>query len=323
MFYTCPLQHKIEYSFWKGSADSIMEMGNKSADKDIIGYFPDRLKNSLKNVISDMTEIRLRREQPLVLMKDSEMYFLNIDGVSGRQLDNSCVKISSDEMDSIFYAFCRNSVHSFQEELCNGFITLEGGHRVGICGTAVYNNGKISNIKNISSMNLRLSREIIGAGENIYNRVFSSGLKNLLVAGEPSSGKTTVLRDLCRLLGNKHKLSVIDERSEIAACFEGVTQNDVGLNTDVFDGYPKAKGLETAVRVMSPEIIVFDEVSSSEEFDFIRYAMTCGVKICASVHSSSIDDVKMKLPFWKDFDYIAFLSRKGDKACRIFGTDEL
>lgn len=300
-----------------------MEMENKSSDKDIIGYFPDRLKNSLKNVVSDMTEIRLRREQPLVLMKNSEMFFVTYDGKIIRQLDNSCIKISSVEMDSIFLAFCRNSVHSFQEEICNGFITLEGGHRVGICGTAVYNNGKIYNIKNISSMNLRLSREIIGAGENIYNRVFSSGLKNLLVAGEPSSGKTTVLRDLCRLLGNKHKLSVIDERSEIADCFEGVPQNNVGLNTDVFDGYPKVKGLETAVRVMSPEMIVFDEVGSSEEFDFIRYAMTCGVKICASVHSSSIEDIKMKLPFWKDFDYIAFLNRKGDKACRIFGTEGL
>ncbi len=300
-----------------------MEIGKKPVNKDIIRYFPDRLKNRLKDVVSDMTEIRLRREQPLILMKNSEMFFLNINGEAVRQFDKKCIKISSTEMDSIFYAFCRNSVHSFQEDICNGFITLEYGHRAGICGTAVYNNGKISNIKNISSLNLRLSREIIGVGEEIYNRVFSSGLKNLLVAGEPSSGKTTVLRDLCRLIGNKYKLSVIDERSEIAACFEGVPQNDVGLNTDVFDGYPKAKGLETAVRVMSPEIIVFDEASSSEEFDFISYAMTCGVKICASLHGSSIEDIKRKLPFWADFNYIAFLSRTGEKACRIYGTDEL
>ncbi len=300
-----------------------MEMGNKSADKDIIGYFPNRLKNCLENVVCDITEIRLRREQPLILMKNSEMFFVKSDGELVRQLDNSCIKISSVEMDSIFYAFCRSSVHSFQEDICNGFITLEGGHRVGICGTAVYNNGNISNIKNISSLNLRLGREVIGVGEEIYNSVFSSGLKNLLIAGEPSSGKTTMLRDLCRLLGNKYKLSVIDERSEIAACFEGVPQNNVGLNTDVFDGYPKAKGLETAVRVMSPEMIVFDEVGSSEEIDFISYAMTCGVKICASIHSSSIDDIKRKLPFWKNFDYISFLSRTGEKACRIFGTDEL
>lgn len=300
-----------------------MGIGKRSVNKDIIGYFPDRLKNCLKDVVSDMTEIRLRREQPIILMKNSEMFFLNNDGEAVRQFDKNCIKISSAEMDSIFYSFCRNSVHSFQEDICNGFITLKYGHRAGICGTAVYNNGKISNIKNISSLNLRLSREFIGAGEEIYNRVFSSGLKHLLVAGEPSSGKTTVLRDLCRLIGNKYKLSVIDERSEIAACFEGVPQNDVGLNTDVFDGYPKAKGLETAVRVMSPEIIVFDEAGSSEEFDFISYAMTCGVKICASLHSSSIEDIKRKLPFWADFDYIAFLSRTGENACRIYGTDKL
>lgn len=300
-----------------------MEIGKKTADKDIIGYFPNRLKNCLKNVVGDMTEIRLRREQPLILMKNSEMFFVKSDGELVRQLDSSCIKVYSVEIDSIFYAFCRNSVHSFQEDICNGFITLEGGHRAGICGTAVYNNGNISNIKKISSMNLRLSREIIGTGEKIYNSIFCCGLKNLIIAGEPSSGKTTVLRDLCRLIGNKYKLSVIDERSEIAACFEGVPQNDVGLNTDVFDGYTKAKGLETAVRVMSPEIIVFDEIGSDNEFDFIRYAMTCGVKICATVHSSSVDDIKKKLTFWADFDYIVILGRMGESNIKIFRTDEL
>ncbi|MGN1135480.1 MAG: ATPase, T2SS/T4P/T4SS family [Oscillospiraceae bacterium] len=292
-------------------------------EKNLLGYFPERLKKYLEAVTVKITEIRLRRERPIVLMHNSEMIFIGAEGKLSRLLDKECIKVSSAEIDSIFYAVCRNSVHSFQDDICNGFITISGGHRVGLCGTAVIHNGKISNIKNISGLNFRISREIIGSGENIFNRVFCCGLSNVLVAGAPSSGKTTVLRDLCRLLGNRYKVSVIDERSEIAAVYGGVPQNDIGVNTDVFDGFSKSDGLETAVRVMSPDIIVFDEAGSQNEFEYMRYAMTCGVRICASIHAFSVDDVKRKLPFWASFDYIAMLGRYPTENIKIFGTDEL
>ncbi len=300
-----------------------MEMVNIMQEKNLLGYFPERLKKYLEAVTVKITEIRLRRERPIVLMHNSEMIFINAEGKLTSLFDNECIKVSSAEIESIFYAVCRNSVHSFQDDICNGFITISGGHRVGLCGTAVIHNGKISNIKNISGLNFRISREIIGSGEDIFNRVFCCGLSNLLVAGAPSSGKTTVLRDLCRLLGNRYKVSVIDERSEIAAVYGGVPQNDIGVNTDVFDGFSKSDGLETAVRVMSPDIIVFDEAGSQNEFENMHYAMTCGVRICASIHAFSVDDVKRKLPFWASFDYIAMLGKNPAENIKIFGTDEL
>lgn len=307
----------------KGSAVSFMEIVNYMQEKKWIGYFPERLKKCFETLRIELTEIRLRRERPIVLMHNSDMFFMSTEGKPTRIFDTECIKVSSSEIDSIFYAVCRNSVHSFQYDICNGFITVEGGHRVGLCGTAVIHDRSISNIKNISGLNFRISREIIGSGGEIFNRVFCCGLSNVLVAGAPSSGKTTVLRDLCRLLGNKYKVSVIDERSEIASVYNGVPQNDIGINTDVFDGFSKSDGLETAVRVMSPDIIVFDEAGSQNEFEYMRYAMTCGVRICASIHAFSVDDIKRKLPFWGDFDYIAMLGRIPGEDIKIFRTDEI
>lgn len=286
-------------------------------------YFPERLRESIGAFSTNLTEIRLRREKPIVLMKNSEMFFLDKNSQITKLFNSGCITISSSEIESFFYAICRNSVHSFQEDICSGFITLSGGHRVGLCGTAVVRNGKMFNVKNISGFNLRISREIIGAGEEIYNKVFCGGLKNVLIAGVPSSGKTTILRDLCRFLGSRYKVSLIDERSEIAAVYAGVPQNDVGLNTDVFDGYSKADGLETAVRVMSPDIIVFDEAGSQNEFGYMKNAMNCGIRICASVHASSVADIKRRLSFWSSFDYIVMLGSIPPQDHKIYRTEDL
>lgn len=291
--------------------------------QDLLQYFPERVRECIGTLAADLTEIRLRREKPIVMMKNSEMFFIDTKYMITKTFEKSCIKLSSAEIDSFFYAICRNSVHSFQEDICNGFITLSGGHRVGLCGTAVMRDGRITNIKNISGFNVRISREIFGSGEDIYNKVFCGGLKNILIAGVPSSGKTTILRDLCRLLGNRYKVSIIDERSEIAAVYSGIPQNDVGLNTDVFDGYSKADGLETAVRVMSPDIIIFDEAGSQNEFGYMEHAMNCGIRICASIHASSLEDIKQRLPFWSRFDDIVMLAKPLGQSNRIYRTDEI
>ncbi len=297
----------------------------KTADnmQDLIQYFPERLRESIAAFGNGLTEIRLRREKPIILMRNSDMLFVDSNGKITKAVDSECVKVTSAEIDNFFYAICRNSVHSFQEDICSGFITLSGGHRVGLCGTAVVRDGKITNIKNINGFNVRVSREIIGLGEDIYNKIFCGELKNVLIAGAPASGKTTILRDLCRLLGSRYKVSLIDERSEIAAVYSGVPQNDVGMNTDVFDGYSKADGLETAVRVMSPDIIIFDEAGSQDEFEYMEHAMNCGIRICASIHASSIEDIKRRIPFWKSFDHIVMLGKLPKQEHRIFRTGEL
>lgn len=297
----------------------------KTADnmQDLLQYFPERLRESIGTFGDGLTEIRLRREKPIILIRNSDMFFIDSNSRVTKAFDSECVNVTSAEIDSFFYAICKNSVHSFQEDICSGFITLSGGHRVGLCGTAVIRDGKITNIKNISGFNVRVSRELIGSGEDIYNRIFCSGLKNVLIAGVPASGKTTILRDLCRLLGSRYKVSLIDERSEIAAVYMGVPQNDVGINTDVFDGYSKADGLETAVRVMSPDIIIFDEAGSQDEFGYMEHAMNCGIRICASIHASSIEGIKHRIPFWKSFDYIVMLGKLSKQEHRIYRTDEL
>ena len=251
------------------------------------------------------------------------MYFLTAEGNLNDSFSNGCITVSATEIESVFYSVCRNSVHSFQADICNGFITIEGGHRVGLCGTAVIRDGRIQNVKDINGLNIRISREIIGSGEDIYNRVFCCGLKNVLIAGAPSSGKTTVLRDLCRLLGDKYRVSIIDERSELAAVCKGVPQNNIGINSDIFDGFSKQSGLETAVRVMSPDIIVFDEAGSENEFEYMRYAMTCGVRICASIHAFSVEDVRRKLAFTDDFNYIVMLDPIAGQGVKIFRTDDV
>ncbi len=297
----------------------------KTADnmQDLLQYFPERLRESIAAFGDGLTEIRLRREKPIILMRGSDMFFIDSNSRVTKAFDSECVKVASAEIDSFLYAIFINSVHSFQEDICSGFITLSGGHRVGLCGTAVVRDGKIKNIKNINGFNVRVSRELIGSGEDIYNRIFCSGLKNVLIAGVPASGKTTILRDLCRLLGSRYKVSLIDERSEIAAVYMGVPQNDVGMNTDVFDGYSKADGLETAVRVMSPDIIIFDEAGSQDEFRYMEHAMNCGIRICASMHASSIEEIKRRIPFWKSFDRIVILGKFPNREHRIYRTDEL
>lgn len=295
----------------------------KGVMQDLQSFFPERIKKYIKAIDIELTEIRLHREKPLILMRNSEIFFINLNGRITKTLDENSLFVSSDDTECFFYAICRNSVHSFQEEIRSGFITLPGGHRVGICGTAVMRDGVISNIKNVSGFNIRISREMVGCSEEIFNSVFCGGLKSVLVAGVPSSGKTTILRDLCRILGNKYKVSLIDERSEIAAVYEGVPQNDVGINTDVFDRYSKADGLETAVRVMSPDIIIFDEAGSQNEFGYMEDAINCGIRICASVHASSFDEIKQKLPFWSSFDFVVILGRIPSQELKIFRTEEL
>lgn len=289
----------------------------------ILGYLPERLRKAVAAVNTDITEIRIRRERPLVIMQNNKMYFLTAEGNLNDSFSNGCITVSATEIESVFYSVCRNSVHSFQADICNGFITIEGGHRVGLCGTAVIRDGRIQNVKDINGLNIRISREVIGSGEDVFNSVFCCGLKNVLIAGAPSSGKTTILRDLCRLLGDKYRVSIIDERSELAAVCKGVPQNNIGINSDIFDGFSKQSGLETAVRVMSPDIIVFDEAGSENEFEYMRYAMTCGVRICASIHAFSVEDVRRKLAFTDDFNYIVMLDPIAGQGVKIFRTDDV
>lgn len=258
----------------------------------------------------DIQEIRMRVNRPLAVSSGKRICYVTENGQLTYN-SKSAVPVTEQDLRRTFEAVCQYSVHSFKREIVQGFITVKGGHRVGFCGTPVMQNGTVENIKNISSMNFRVAREVIGCGRELFDRVFSDGLCNLLTAGIPASGKTTLLRDLTRLLGERYRVSAIDERGEIAAVWNGVPQNDVGLNTDVFDGYGKAEGISAAVRVMSPQIIVCDEIGSAEDISALREAACSGVYIAASIHASGLEDLKRKCADLDFFDKIAFLSDMG------------
>lgn len=290
--------------------------GRDVKSRDFLCYFAGKTGGAVGKLsdaqLDDIQEIRLRIDRPAAVCTEGKILYITENG----QLTynpKSAVIVGEQDMRRTFEAVCQYSVHSFQREISQGFITVKGGHRVGFCGTPVTHNGTVENIKNINSLNFRIAREVKGCAEKIFGSCFSVGLCSLLIAGIPSSGKTTVLRDLTRLLGDSFKVSVIDERGEIAALWNGIPQNDIGINTDVFDGYGKTEGISAAVRVMSPQIIVCDEIGSAADLSALREAASCGVYAAATVHAADMSDLLRRFP--KDglesFDRIAFLSGMG------------
>ena len=250
--------------------------------------------------LSQIAEIRLRAGRPSVAVD-----------VFGRMKVCS-PPFSAEELADCFAEICRYSVYSFEEEIAQGFITLDGGHRVGICGTAVTKNGVITSLKDISGLNIRIAHQVRGCADGLYDRAFSDGLHSLLLAGKPLSGKTTVLRDLARRLGERHRVVLIDSRGELSASVRGTPSFEVGLNTDVLCGCEKSAGIMLAVRSLSPEVIICDEIGSDEAA--VEQAMFCGVKLIASAHADSLEQLKRRpstrglMPF---FERVAVLGEHG------------
>ena len=225
----------------------------------------------------EIYEIRIRAGQRVIL--ETERGRAVTDKTADTAEIAECIK-----------SFCDHSLHSFEKELKEGFITLKGGHRAGFCGTAVVKNGFLESVKDISSINIRIAREVTGAGESLRTTVFDNNFRGLLICGRPMSGKTTVLRDLCRIIGDRHKLAVIDGRGEIAAVYGGVPQNNVGTFTDVLNGYGKPEGVEIATRVLSPEYIACDEITGCG--DCVKLCLNSGVKMIFTLHCGTLEQAK-------------------------------
>lgn len=235
---------------------------------------------------------------------------------------------NENNMIEILHRLCENSIYSFQSQICNGFITLYGGHRVGITGHFVMSNGKISNINYISALNFRIAKEIIGASNKILKYVIEDGqIQNTLIVSKPGCGKTTLLRDLTRNLSNMgYNVSLIDERSEIAAMYNGVPQNDVGLRCDVLDNITKSLGMKIAVRTMSPDVIISDEIGTKEDVEAINYGVLSGVYGIFTAHGNTIMDIKSnenlkELYEQKLFNKIVFLEKMG-KIRNIYSLED-
>ncbi|MBR2735032.1 MAG: hypothetical protein IKE05_02410 [Clostridia bacterium] len=266
-----------------------------------IYFLDEKIKNSLmqipENIKKNAQEIRLRLDKPVCIVCSDKNFFIKNSGLSlttQNYHDNNILKIDKNTLEKSFYSLCEYSVYSFENQISNGFITAKGGHRIGLCGTAVIKNGEISGIREITSINIRIAKEFFGCSSGIM-AVLNKALENTLIIGPPASGKTSILRDIARNISlginiqKSIKTVIIDERCEIAGVSSNTSQFDIGL-CDVMNAFPKSVGIEMAVRCLSPECIICDEIGGENDMDELIKCANCGVNLIASVHAKNKDD---------------------------------
>lgn len=271
----------------------------------LIYALPERIRNLLGGIsMENLCEVRLRRGMQLGLFYTDGMYYIT---PKGRLTTNYTEGIIAGERDIErgLELITKSSVYAYEDEIKNGFVTIDGGHRVGICGEVVTNCGEISHIKKVQSLNYRIAREIIGAANGIMDRVVSDGvIKNTIIVSPPMCGKTTLLRDIARQLSLMGKrVSIVDERHEIAACTDGIPAFDLGANCDVLSGASKSEGMLFMLRSMSPDVIITDEIGGDDDFNAILEIKKRGVRIVTSIHGEQGD--------FPDFDSVITLSGIG------------
>lgn len=262
---------------------------------------PERLKRLfLRAFESDksINEIRLRKSLPIVFEELGNAYFLSPEG-SLVSSPLNCVLCKEEELDYIFGRLCHYSVFSFKEDLNSCFITLPSGGRVGIACHAVCKSGEVSSVKDISSLNFRVQRKVKTEAAELLNKLYEFNLPSTVIIGAPCSGKTTLLREICRLLSSGYKgkylkCAVIDERGEIAASNRGKPSFDVGYNTDVLSYFPKAQGILNALRTLSPEWIFVDEIGTKNEAQSVLQGLNSGTGFFLSAHAAGIDEALRK-----------------------------
>ena len=254
-----------------------------------------------ENVINNTQEIRLRSNRPVVLVTHSGSCFVTNSGKTSFILSSNCIYASKTDITDTINKMCGYSLHNHYDDILNGYITLSNGSRVGITGTAVYDKNNVKGVKDIDGINIRIPRNIKGISDYIFEKVFKKDLSNLIIAGPPSSGKTTLLKDISYQLssgrmGKYYKVCVVDERKEIISIKKDI--KDIGPNTDVLSGFPKSQGISMAVRTLSPDVIICDEISS-KEIDEIINGMNTGVYFILSIHARDIDELTRKSSYKK------------------------
>ena len=264
---------------------------------EILRYFPNKIYQIFSNLLqenpqigNELQEIRIRVDKPIILKLKEKDLILQYN-------------ILQTEILQIVERLCENSIYAYKNQICEGFITIKGGHRVGLTGSCVIENGKITNIKYISSLNIRIAREVKNCSTRILREIIdieNKTIYNSIIVAPPGRGKTTILRDIIRRLSDGIEeinfrgktCGVVDERGEIAAMYKGAPQNDVGIRTDIIENVSKNKGIHMLIRTMAPEIIACDEIGSKEDVEAIHYALYSGVKGIFTMHGKNVEDIK-------------------------------
>ena len=282
---------------------------------EIIRILPEKIGNEIKNFIREgnIQEIRIKVGKPIILILSNEEKILD------------CIT-TNDEVKGILVKISNYSLYAYEEEIKQGYITIKGGHRVGIAGECVISNGEIKTIKNISSLNIRISKAVVGSSKKIMPIITGGDrIYNTLIISPPKCGKTTILRDIAKNISNGmytvglkgKKVVIIDERSEVAACYNGVPQMDVGIRTDVLDNCLKKTGMIMAIRSLSPDVLICDEIGTLGEVEALNMAFNSGVNIVVTVHGFDMEDIYSRKVFKELIDesiierVVVLSSRKG------------
>lgn len=290
---------------------------------EIMRIFPDHMKSRWERALfhaDDLQEIRLGVGRPVRLKFAGEEKFLSCKGLVS-ELSADAWYITEKEIEEIVKNVCRYSLYAFENEIRQGFLTVPGGHRVGMAGQVVLNeSGNIRNISHIRFLNIRISHEVLGAAKEVMPYLYEGDrVRNTLLISPPGCGKTTLLRDMIRQLsdGNPYgagrQIGVVDERSEIAGSFMGIPQNDVGMRTDVLDGCPKVQGMMLLMRSMAPSVVAVDEIGGYEDMEALFQVLKCGSSVVATMHGNSMEDVGGHLNIGKYgelFERFVFLQKK-------------
>jgi len=307
--------HVIVISYDKGNKlkkvlqEEILS-GVSSNIKEVISSIPE-------HYINELEEIRIRLNKPLMIQTNKTDYMITSRGTITKN-PKEAYEVSKEDCEKTVQLLSNYSIYAIEEELKSGYITLKGGHRVGIVGRGIIENGRIKALKNISGFNIRIARQVIGAADKLIKYIVKdyNDIYNTLVISPPQCGKTTLLRDIIRQLSNGVelynitglKIGLVDERSEIAGSYHGIPQNDLGLRTDVLDACPKSQGLLMLIRSMSPNVVATDEIGSKHDTEALYEALNAGIRVITTVHGNGLEDI-LNRPFVNELVKNQFFGR--------------
>lgn len=272
-------------------------------ENEILCILSKNLRSLMKGLAisyDKLYELRLRIHEPFILVYDGGEYFVDENGQMIKEREQA-YRIREADIRDTLELISNYSLYAYEDEIRQGYITVQGGHRIGLAGTVVVEDGKIKSVKHIFFINIRISHQIKGCARPVLPFIREEGrLFHTLIISPPRGGKTTLLRDMIRYISDGDAenegmtVGVVDERSEIGACYRGMPQNDLGMRTDILDCCPKTDGMLMLIRSMSPQVVAVDEIGSIGDIEAIAYVINCGCKILATVHGKSIDDIKNK-----------------------------